>query len=77
MPTPFHEEPKAYRPGWIDTIGVFAIPAIVATALVAVLIMNPRAATHISNAIEAELGFAQVQPLVQSPPSVTAAVQAK
>jgi hypothetical protein len=77
MPTPLHEEPKDYRPGWIDITGVFVIPVIVVVALVAVLILNPRAATHISNAIEAELGFAQVQPPVQSPPSVTAAVKAK
>ena len=77
MPTPLDREPKDYRPAWTDIIGVFIIPVMVVTALVATLILNPRAAIHISNAIEAELGFAQVQPLVQSPPSVTAAVQAK
>ena len=75
MPTPLSEELKDYRPGWTDIIGVFVIPVMVVTALVAVLILNPRAATHISNAIEAELGIAQAP--VQSPPSITAAVRAK
>jgi hypothetical protein len=76
MPTPLHEEQKDYRPGWIDIIGVFVIPMIVIIALVAVLILDPRAATHISNAIETESGIAQVPaPLQSSPPSVTAAVK--
>jgi hypothetical protein len=75
MPTPLDREPKDYRPAWTDIIGVFIIPVMVVTALVATLILNPRAAIHISNAIEAELGIAQAP--VQSPPSITAAVRAK
>jgi hypothetical protein len=77
MPTSLGEEPKDYGLGWIGIVGVFVVPVMVVTALVAVLIMNPRAATHFSNAIETELGFAQVEPPGQSPPSVTAAFKAK
>ena len=74
MPTLLREKPKEYRLGWSDIIAVFVIPVIVVTALVAVLILNPRAATHISNAIEAELGITQVAAPVQKPPSITAEV---
>jgi hypothetical protein len=78
MPTPLHEEPKDFRHGWIEIIGVFVVPLIVVIAVVTVLILDPRVATHISSAAEAELGFAQVLAPAQSPsPSVTAAVKAK
>jgi hypothetical protein len=35
MPTPLNKKPKDYQPGWIDIIGVFLVPALVATTLVA------------------------------------------
>jgi hypothetical protein len=79
MPTLLPEEPKDYRPGWIDIIGVFVAPVIVVVAVVAVLLLDPRAARHIASAAEAEFGTVQVlAPLQsQSPPSVIAAVKAK
>jgi hypothetical protein len=78
MPTPLHENPKDYRLGWTGTVGIFVVPVIVVIAVVAILILDPRAATQISNAVEAELGIPQVPVPVQSPPpTVTAAVKAK
>jgi hypothetical protein len=78
MPTSLHENPKDYRFGWTGIVGIFIVPVIVLIAVVAVLVLNPRAATQISNAVEAELGIAQVPVPVQSSPlTVTAAVKAK
>ena len=78
MPTSLPENPKDDRLGWTGMVGTFVIPAIVVIAVVAMLILNPRAATQISNAVEAELGIAQVPVPVKSPPSsVVAAVKAK
>ena len=78
MPTSLHENPKDYRVGWTGMVGIFVVPVIVVIAVVAMLILDPRAATQISNAVEAELGIAQVPVPVQSPPpTVTAAVAAK
>jgi hypothetical protein len=64
-------EPERSSP-WI-----FVIPVIVAIAVVATLILDPRAATQISNAVEAEFGTAQAPAPVPSPPSIVAAVKAK
>ena len=78
MPTSLHENPKDYRVGWSGMVGIFVVPVIVVIAVVAMLILDPRATTQISNAVEAELGIAQVPVPVQSPPpTVTAAVAAK
>jgi hypothetical protein len=77
MPTQLHEDPKDYRLGWIDIIGIFVIPMIVVVAVVTVLILDPRAASSISSVAEAEFGTAQVLAPLQSPHSVTAAVKAK
>ena len=76
MPTPLHENPKDYRLGWTGMVGIFVVPVIVVIAVVAMLILDPRAATQISNAVEAELGIPQV-PVQSPPPTVTAAVKAK
>jgi hypothetical protein len=78
MPTSLYENPKDYRLGWTGMIAIFVVPVIVVIALVAMLILDPHAATQISNAVEAELGIAQVPVPVQSPPpTVTAAVKVK
>jgi hypothetical protein len=78
MPTPLPEKSKDHRPDRMEIIGVFVIPVTVVIALVTVLILDPRAVTHISSVAEAEFGTAQVPAPVQSPPlSVTAAVEAK
>jgi hypothetical protein len=77
MPTSLNENPKDYRLGWIGTVGIFVIPVIVVIAVVATLILDPRAATQISNAVEAEFGTAQAPAPVPSPPSIVAAVKAK
>ena len=50
---------------------------IVVIAVVAMLILDPRAAIQISNAVEAEFGTAQAPAPVQSPPSIVAAVKPK
>jgi hypothetical protein len=71
MPTPLNENPKDYR------LGIFFIPAIVVIAMVAILILDPRAVTQISNAVEAEFGTAQAPAPVQPSPSVHAAVKVK
>jgi hypothetical protein len=78
MPTSLHENRKDYRLGWTGMVGIFVVPVIVVIAVVAMLVLDPRAATQISNAVEAEVGIAQVPVPAQSPPSsVIAAVRAK
>jgi hypothetical protein len=69
-------ELKDYRLGWIGIIGIFVLPVIVVFAVVALLLLHPGAATHISNAVEAEFGIAPVPAPVQSQP-VHAAVKTK
>jgi hypothetical protein len=78
MPTSLHENPKDYRLGWTGIFGVFIVPMIVLIAVAGVLVLDPRAATQISNAVEAELGITQVPASVQSPPpTVTAGIKVK
>jgi hypothetical protein len=77
MPTSFNEKPKEYRLGWTGIVRIFVVPVIVVMAVAAMLILDPRAATQISNAVEAEFGTAQAPAPVQPPPSIVAAVKAK
>jgi hypothetical protein len=74
MPKPLHEGPQDYRLGWIGIIGIFVLPVIV--VFVALLLLHPGAATHISNAVEAEFGIAHAPAPEESPP-VHAAVKAQ
>ena len=78
MPTSLPENPKDCRLGLTGMVETFVIPVIAAIAVVAMLILDPRAETQISNAVEAEFGIAQVPVPAQSPPSsVIAAVKTK
>ncbi len=77
MPTSLPENPKDYRLGRTGKVGIFVIPVIVVIAVAAMLILDPRAATQISNAVAAEVGIVRVPVPVQPPPSsVIAAVKA-
>ena len=76
MPMPFNEKPKD-RLGWTGAVGIFVIPVMVVITIVAIIILDPRAATQISNAVEAEFSTAQAPAPVQSPPSVVAVIKAK
>ena len=69
MPTPSNETPKDGL-GRVGVIGIFVIPMIVVIAVVAMMTLDPRVATHISDAVEAEFGTTLSSASAQPPPLV-------